>query len=185
MQSLFVVFLLIGYCYCQSGWGNCQRVTPTLSFDVSKYLGKWYDLYHLPFYEEENSDCITAEYSLKSDGHVEVFNSERVGGINGTFTSATGDAYAPDPTQPAKLAVAFGGVDVYRAPYWVVSTDYNSYSLVFSCVSVAGLYHFEYAWILSRTPSLPDTTIQALIKIWASVEVDTSKFVKTQQEGCW
>jgi len=184
MLQLVVLCILFSLVYGQSGFGDCQRVTTQADFNATLYFGTWYDIAHFPFYEEENSACITARYSPKADGHVDVLNSERVGGINGTLESAEGDAYAPDPTQPAKLAVSFYQ-DVFRAPYWVVKSDYETYSAVFSCTSIAGLYHFEYAWILSRTPTLPPTTISALIQIFQSYQIDTSSFVYTVQQGCW
>eukprot|EP01124_Arcella_intermedia_P032252 TRINITY_DN748_c0_g1_i1.p1 TRINITY_DN748_c0_g1~~TRINITY_DN748_c0_g1_i1.p1 ORF type:complete len:189 (+),score=18.18 TRINITY_DN748_c0_g1_i1:92-658(+) len=183
---VFIIFALACGVLSQSDWGDCQRVNVKGDFNAGLYLGKWYDIAHMPFYEEENSACIVAQYEIKDDGHVKVNNSERVGGISGTYEEAIGDAYAPDPTQPAKLAVSFGGVgDLYRAPYWVVDTDYKTYSIVFSCTSLAGVYHLEYAWILSRTPTLPNSTITNLNAVWTSYGVNVQDFVYTQQVGCW
>jgi len=125
--------------------------------------------------------AITANYTLKSDGHVKVDNRLHYGGINGSLQQAVGDAYAPDPSVPAKLAVTFGAP--IEAPYWVLSTDYSSYALVFSCTNLV-VYRFEYAWILSRTPIMDPALKQRLLARFRTFGVDTSAFVDTMQEGC-
>ncbi|KAJ8303426.1 hypothetical protein KUTeg_019822 [Tegillarca granosa] len=36
------------------------------------------------------------------------------------------------------------------APYWILDTDYQTYSLVYSCENIV-VGKLEFAWILSRT----------------------------------
>ena len=165
----------------QSGFESCQDPPVQQGFDVTKYLGVWYEITKLPFVEEEGGCCITANYTLKSDGHVKVDNRLHHGGINGSLQQAVGDAHAPDPSVPAKLAVTFGAP--IEAPYWVLSTDYSSYALVFSCTNLV-VYRFEYAWILSRTPIMDPALKQRLLARFRTFGVDTSAFVDTMQEGC-
>ncbi|XP_064618298.1 apolipoprotein D-like [Liolophura sinensis] len=99
------------------------------NFDASQYLGKWYE--HERFFSiaEYDEDCVSANYSLKADGKVKVVNQ---GVIIGTsqVDEAVGEAYAPDPNFPAKLLVIFGGPP---SNYWVLDTDYKTYTVVWSC----------------------------------------------------
>ena len=143
-----------------------------------------YEIARFSFIQEDGLDCVTANYSTKPNGHVKVFNCGRNGGLNGTLDCATGDAYVPDPSQPAKLAVTFAGPNSPTANYWVVSTDYVSYSVVYSCFSILGLYHFEYAWILSRAPTMSQDTINKLESILANYQVPVQAFYFTPQKGC-
>ena len=41
--------------------------------------------------------------------------------------------------------------------YWVISTDYANYAVVWSCASLPGSRSREQLWILSRTPTLGAT----------------------------
>ena len=70
-----------------------------------------------------------------------------------------------------------------HANYWVVDTDYDNYSLVWSCADykVASL---EFAWILSRKPTLDDAIVTELKEKLASFDIDISSFVVTDQTNC-
>lgn len=45
------------------------------NFDVSQYLGLWYEYAKYPVYFETDGKCVTAEYTLQKDGKVGVKNS--------------------------------------------------------------------------------------------------------------
>ncbi len=72
--------------------------------------------------------------------------------------------------------------DLVKSPYWIIDTNYD-YSLVYSCSSYFGL-NLEYAWILSRTQTLDDATINQLKAKLASFKIDSSKFIKGDQTNC-
>lgn len=46
------------------------------NFDVSQYLGLWYEYAKYPQYFEGDGVCVTAQYSLQTDGNVAVQNSQ-------------------------------------------------------------------------------------------------------------
>lgn len=66
-------------------------------------------------------------------------------------------------------------------PYWVLSTDYEGHSLVYGCTDY-GLFHMEFAWILSRQPSLPEETIEELHSIMAASGISVHKLTSTNQD---
>lgn len=71
------------------------------------------------------------------------------------------------------------------APYWVISTDYQSYALVYSCSDFFGLFRVEFAWILARTRVLADNIISQLHdKLAADAGIDLSRLTVTNQTGC-
>lgn len=46
------------------------------SFDINKYVGKWYELVHYPSWFQRNDNYnTTAEYSIDNDGSVTIHNS--------------------------------------------------------------------------------------------------------------
>ena len=86
-----------------------------------------------------------------------------------------------DPSVPSKLTIEFFGF--VKSPYWVIDTDYT-YTLIYSCSTFFGV-SLEYAWILSRQPTLDDATVTKLKNKLASYKIDISKFEKTDQTNCW
>uniref|UniRef100_A0A8C4NYB4 Apolipoprotein D n=1 Tax=Dicentrarchus labrax TaxID=13489 RepID=A0A8C4NYB4_DICLA len=105
--------------------GRCPKPAVQSDFDAAKYLGTWYDIQRLP-HAFQKGECSTATYNLKSPGVVGVLNRELL--ADGTISSISGSAMAKDPSEPAKLVVSFFE-NSPPAPYWVLSTDYDNYSL--------------------------------------------------------
>jgi apolipoprotein D and lipocalin family protein len=72
--------------------------------DLTKYLGKWYEIAHLPFKFEDGCSDITATYSLNKNGSISVLN-ECI--KNGKTKQAKGKAKVVDKNSGAKLKVTF------------------------------------------------------------------------------
>lgn len=82
------------------------------------------------------------------------------------------------------FTVLFSLLVMPSAPYWVVSTDYENYSLVYSCTNILWLFHIDYAWILSRAPDMHPETVEQLKGILQSHKIDTEKMMPTDQLNC-
>ncbi|KAM3604240.1 uncharacterized protein V6R79_008346 [Siganus canaliculatus] len=160
--------------------GRCPKPAVQENFDAAKYLGTWYDIQRLP-HAFQKGECSTATYSLKSPGVVGVLNRELL--ADGTINSISGSATAKDPSEPAKLAVTFFEYSP-AAPYWVLSTDYDNYSLVYSCTDL-GVLHVEFAWIMSRQPTLPEDTLQELRSTLSSIGVKVDKLLTANQDPAY
>lgn len=58
-------------------FGNCPQVKVVQDFDVEAYLGKWYEYEKYPFLFEIGGKCITAQYTMRPDGTVGVYNKQQ------------------------------------------------------------------------------------------------------------
>ncbi|AWP03818.1 putative apolipoprotein D-like [Scophthalmus maximus] len=160
--------------------GRCPKPAVQENFDAARYLGTWYDIQRLP-HAFQKGECCTATYSLKSPGVVGVLNRELL--ADGSINSISGSATAKNPSEPAKLQVSFFE-NTPPAPYWVLSTDYDNYSLVYSCTDL-GVLHVEFAWILSRKPTLPEETLEELHSTLSSIGVRVDKLLTTDQDAAF
>ena len=70
------------------------------------------------------------------------------------------------------------------AKYWIVDTDYENFSLVWSCEDVEGLISLELAWVLSRKRTLDANTVSKLKKELEQYGVKINRFVDTDQSNC-
>ncbi|KAG8014285.1 Apolipoprotein D [Nibea albiflora] len=181
MKAMQVIFLTLLSVLAASAqvlrFGRCPKPAVQANFDASRYIGKWYEIQKLPT-AFQKGECGTATYSAKSPGVIGVFNQELLD--NGSVNGIVGSAKVKNPAEPAKLEVSFFE-NSPPGPYWVLSTDYEGHSLVYGCTDF-GLFRMEFAWILSREPTLPEETVEELHSILSSAGVDVNKMVPTNQD---
>ncbi len=149
---------------------NALEVVPHV--DLQKYLGKWYEIAHLPFKFEDDCSDITATYTLLKDGNVGVLNECRK---NGKVKASRGKAKVVDKNTGAKLKVTFFWP--FYGDYWIIKlgADYD--------YAVVGTPNHKYLWILSRTPQMDKKLYAQLIESAKSKGFDTEKIVKTNHNG--
>lgn len=160
--------------------GSCPKPPVQNNFELSKYLGTWYEIEKLPA-SFEKGNCVQATYSLNEDATIKVLNQEVL--PNGKTHSIVGTAVSRNLEEPAKLGVSFSFFQPY-SPYWVLSTDYESHSLVYSCCNVLGIFYVDFAWILARTRTLPAENVTQLRDVFTSSNIDITKMTQTDQTNC-
>ncbi len=136
-----------------------EPVRAVADMDIDRYAGQWHEIAHLPVsFQKKCVGDITATYSLRSDGRISVLNRCRVD--DGGFLQAEGVARAVDG-EPGKLQVRFAPdwlswLPLVWADYWVIALD-PDYQW-----AMVGEPDRRYLWILSRTPDMADSQLQAL-----------------------
>ena len=87
--------------------GMTAQDLPTVDrVDIRKYSGTWYEIARLPNSFEKGLECVTATYTLKSNGKIEVLN-KGYSAKKDKFQTAKGTALVPDPAYPGRLKVTF------------------------------------------------------------------------------
>merc|ERR1712131_36575 len=180
LQILFVVLVAAAAAHAQSFHvGRCPEPAVQQGFQVSQYLGKWYEIEKLPAVFQKGT-CTQADYTLRDATSINVLNQGLL--EDGEINEAHGSARIVDLSEPAKLEVSFfpgtGG------PYWVVSTDYTTYSVVYSCRNYPGGLYADYAWVLSRTRTLPADQVTELKDMMKASGIILDRMTATPQTGC-
>jgi apolipoprotein D and lipocalin family protein len=146
-------------------------VVPVAQVDLSRYVGKWFEIAAFPMFFQRN--CVadtTAEYALSSDGSVAVTNRCRT---DSGFDEAKGTATAVEGSGNARLKVSFFWP--FRSDYWVIGLD-SDYRW-----AVVGNPNRRYLWVLSRTPQLPQAALDAALKAAADQGYDLTQLRCTAQ----
>jgi len=166
--------------------GDCAEGPIITDFDISKYLGTWYEIEKFPTPFEAEMKCVYAKYDSIGTNNISVLNS----GVKSEKSSnITGFASKDDSSKPNHLSLhlkvfSFNNNGFYQtSPYNIWSTDYDNYALVYSCSTlIPNLPKMEFAWILSRKTTLDDTYVKPLTDLLDSYNVTSSKLVKTSQD---
>ncbi|WP_299360582.1 lipocalin family protein [uncultured Paracoccus sp.] len=147
-------------------------ISPVTGFDITRYLGRWYEIARLDHRFERDMTHVTARYDLNPDGSVQVVNRGR---RNGRWKEARATARSLGDPATASLAVSFfpgfpGGYHVFE-----LDADYR-------WAMISGPNR-GYLWILSRDPTMNEATYQRLVGIARDKGFDVDGLIRVQQEG--
>ena len=148
--------LLITGCLNQPVYRQSNTPLQTVnSVDLNKYLGKWYEIYRLPnWFEDDDCVTVTAEYGLRDDGGVSVLNTCHKASKK---EEARGIAKIVEGSSNSKLRVSF--FRPFYGDYWILDLA-SDYSWV-----LIGEPAGKYFWILARDKKLsPELEESLLIK---------------------
>jgi apolipoprotein D and lipocalin family protein len=145
-----------------------EGVEAVRGFDAERYLGTWYEVARLENRFERGLTRITANYSRRDGGGLEVVN-RGFDAAKGEWREARGRAKFAGPSDVAMLKVSFFGP--FYAGYNVVDLDPS-----YSHALVVGANR-SYLWILSRQPDPPREVVERLIARAAALGFDTQSLV--------
>ncbi|MBT8343689.1 MAG: lipocalin family protein [Sulfurovum sp.] len=148
-----------------------EKVNPVENFKLTQYLGTWYEIARLEHRFEKGMEAISATYSMREDGGVKVLN-KGYKTAEKEWNEAEGKAYFVKSPDKAFLKVSFFGP--FYGSYIVMDTDYKTYTMI----SGPDLSYF---WILSRTPTLEEKTLNRLLDQAKDAGFDTSVLIYPNQ----
>ena len=148
---------------------NTLEVVPNV--ELEKYLGKWYEIAHLPARFQKGCTDTTATYTLSEDGNISVLN-ECI--KNGKVKQAKGKAKVVDKNSGAKLKVTFFWP--FYGDYWIIDLgkDYD--------YAVVGTPNRKYLWILNRTPKMDNKLFSQLLESVKSKGFDVNNLIITSHK---
>lgn len=146
-----------------------ENVIAVNKFEVSRYLGTWYEIARLDHSFERGLNNVTAQYSLRTDGALKVVN-RGYDSANASWKDAEGKAYFVEKPDVAFLKVSFFGP--FYASYIVFDLDREHYTHAM----ISGP-DTSYLWIFSRTPYMDEATKKRLVNKAQALGFDTSKLI--------
>lgn len=174
--------LMLSFFLSTQNVSSQDKVLPQLitvnQVDLNKYTGLWYEIAKIPnLFQDHCAYGTTAEYKLLDNGRIEVINKcyEK----DGEADVADGVANVVDKKTNAKLEVSFFsifGIRPFWGDYWVIGLDDN-YKW-----AVVGTPNRKYGWILSRTPTLPEDTMQQIFSLLKDQYYNPDAFEMTEQK---
>ena len=171
--TLIPVLLLAGVTVAVALSAAAKPLEVVPHVDVRRYLGTWYEIATIPQRFQKGCVGVTAHYSLRADGAIDVVNVCRKGKLDGKVSSVRGKAWIVDKATNAKLKVRFFWP--FAGAYWIIELD-PDYRW-----AVVGHPARTYYWILSRTPQMDPAVYDELLRRAAAKGYDTGRIKKTLQ----
>ena len=138
-----------------------EGLKPVTGFQVDRYLGTWYEIARLDHSFERGLSKVTAEYSKRSDGRIQVVN-RGYDAQRDKWREARAVARFVGPADMASLKVTFFWP--FYGGYHVIALDREGYGYAMVTSSSR-----DYLWILARQKHL-DVVVQnellAKAKAW-------------------
>ncbi len=148
---LLLTMLFITACVFGASRNRIDRST-IKNLDLKSFMGRWYEIARFDHSFERGMTDVKTEYRLLDDGTVEVIN---IGTRDGKEHRAKGHAKTTD--EAGRFRVSF---------FWIFYSDYNIMEMAEDgSWALIGSRSPDYLWILSRTPTLPDSVVRHIVDL--------------------
>jgi apolipoprotein D and lipocalin family protein len=171
MKAVKLLLLLFGIAVPVALVRAARRDIPPLtvepSVDLARYAGKWYEVARLPNWFERNcSGEITATYTLRADGRIDVLNQCGP-------KSARGVARRASRSGPnTRLKVTFFWP--FSGDYWILALDPGyRWALI-------GEPRRKYLWVLARDRQLDPAVYENILSRARGQGYDLSRLIGIQ-----
>jgi len=149
--------------------GVPDGVQTVVGFELDRYLGTWYEVARLDHRFERGLSQVTANYSMRDDGGVNVVNRGfKI--AKGEWDEAMGKAYFVGDADVGQLKVSFFGP--FYGGYNILELDKDNYQYAL----VAGPDR-SYLWILARSPRLDQDVMSDLVNKARSLGFPTDELI--------
>lgn len=158
-----------------AGRDRPPTIPPVAHVDLLRFMGDWYVIAHIPTFIERDAYDAVESYALREDGRIQTTYRQRRGGFDAPLKTMRPVGTVRPGTGNAVWGMQF--VWPIKAEYVIVDLD-PDYTR-----TIIGRSDRDYAWIMARTPTLPDEEYAALVARLADLGYDTAKLRKVPQRA--
>jgi len=175
LAALSVAMVLVAGCATPYN-PNPRRDTPqTLaSLDLPRYMGRWYNVAHIPYFAERGYVASYSEWTLRPDGQIDDLFAAR----KHSFDAEESRDHFVDTVEPdsgnARWSVHLLGPITVTQLTLYVDPDYRYTILGYSDKSLA--------WIFSRSKEIDSNSYAELLGRLDQMGYDTSRLLRVPQK---
>jgi apolipoprotein D and lipocalin family protein len=147
---------------------------PTVpNVDLSRFMGDWYVIAHIPTFIEKNAYNAIERYDLAADGTIATTFTFREGGFDGEPKKYTPTGFVRDTVNNSTWGMQF---------MWPIKAEFLiSYLDADYTRTVIARNSRDYVWIMARTPTIPDADYERLVAQLAAWGYDTDRLRRVPQ----
>lgn len=157
-----------------AGTSDVKPIPPVARVELPRFMGDWYVIAHIPSRIERNAYNAIESYALRPDGRVQTTFRYR----NGSFDAPLKTMHPVGTVRPDTGDAIWGMQFIWpiKAEYVIVYVD-EGYTQ-----TIVGRTARDYAWIMARTPTIPDADYQRHLQRLRDLGYDVSKVRRVPQK---
>ncbi|KAJ6644374.1 Apolipoprotein D [Pseudolycoriella hygida] len=203
IRSNGYLFIILAICASfhlaySSGFGRyCPKYPSMPKFNISAFLGKWYEVERTFYLPEIISSCTTLTFDLSNDEASDIENTLDVSvkSINhwtGSPTENKGQATRESTSSSimdfqfaSRLPNAISRYLPGAGRYQVLFTDYGNFAILWSCSSFGSLGYTDQIWLMGRNRSDFELNIRTTIHdSLIQLGLDPDRLVLSRNKNC-
>ena len=141
--------------------------------DLERFMGAWYVIACIPTFIETEAYNAIEDYQLEPDGTIATTFTFNKGGFDGPLKRYTPRGFVVDRETNSTWGMQF--IWPFKSEYLItyVAPDYSQ--------TVISRSKRDHAWIMARTPQIPEADFQRLLKELSDQGYDLTKLRKVPQ----
>ena len=157
---------------CSSTQG-ARPIPPVAAVELPRFMGDWYVIAHIPTFPERHAWDAVESYTLRDDGRIATTFRYR----KGSFDAPLKTMHPVGTVRPGTGNAIWGMQFVWpiQAEYVIVHVepDYSQ--------TIVGRSARDYAWVMARTPQIPEQDYQRHLQRLRELGYDLGKLRRVPQ----
>lgn len=149
------------------------RLPTVPNVNLSRFMGDWYVIAHIPTFIEKNAHNAIERYDLAPDGTIRTTFTFRQGGFDGPEKRYTPTGFVRDPIHASTWGMQF--IWPVKAEFLIAYLD-PGYSQTIIARNAR-----DYVWIMARKPQIPEADYQRHVGQLAAWGYDVTKLRRVPQ----
>ena len=154
---------------------DAKPIPPVAQVDLPRFMGDWYVIANIPTFLERNAYAAVESYALKPDGRVQTTFRYR----KGSFGTPVKTMHPVATVRPGTGNAVWGMQFIWpiKAEYVIVylAPDYSQ--------TIIGRSDRDYAWVMARTPTIPEHDYEQLMQRLREFGYDIEKVRRIPQQS--
>ncbi|GLV34219.1 Glial Lazarillo [Carabus blaptoides fortunei] len=176
-------------CVFGYGLGSCPKYNLMKNFNITRFMGHWYEIERSFYLLELTAGCTTIELQENLDGKIEVV-ARVINKWTGGESTSEGIAviskrnpsilkYKVNSALPTAIARLLPGAGFYQ----VLHTDYNNFAILWTCSNLL-LAHADQVWILGRKREISVPLRAQIYKQLSNLRIDSDRLIISKNANC-
>ena len=170
MKHIYLTIVLLLVTGCSASLPPLKTVDKV---DIKRFMGPWYVIACIPTFIETDSYNGVESYRLEPDGSIDTVFTFNKGGFEGPPKRYNPRGFIVDTVNNSTWGMQF--IWPIKSEFLIthLNEDYTQ--------TVIGRNKRDYVWIMARTPQIPESDYQRLVKELEEQGYDISKLRKVPQ----